>query len=286
MATLLTGKEVVKNLNEHVIEQVKTLKSQGVNPTLAILRLGERQDDLAYERSAMLRAEKLGVEVQRIMLPSDCTQEDLLGAIRKINDDDTIHGCLMLRPLPAGLDEHMACEALRPEKDIDCITSGSLARVFTGKGAGYPPCTAEACLEILDYYHFELSGRKAVVVGRSLVIGKPAAMLLLERNATVTICHTRTRDLAQECKKADVLIVAAGKTGAVDGSCVSQGQTVIDVGIHVSEDGTMCGDVDFQSVEPLVGAITPVPGGVGTVTSSVLMRHVVQAAAKAAGITC
>lgn len=284
MATILSGKEVVSHLNERLTAQMRTLEQKGVTPVLAILRVGERQDDLAYERGAVKRCEKLGVEVRRLMLSASCTQAELMDAIRSVNEDESIHGCLMLRPLPAELDEHAACEALRPEKDVDCITSGSLARVFTGKGAGYPPCTAQACVEILDYYHCMLDGRKVVVVGRSLVIGKPVAMLLLARNATVTICHTHTRTLAEECQKADVLIVAAGKVGAVDGRCISRGQVVIDVGIHVSADGTMCGDVDFPSVEPLAGAVTPVPGGVGAVTSTVLAGHVIEAAAKAEGI--
>lgn len=284
MAMLLSGKEVAAGLNERLSRQVERLREKQVVPTLAILRVGERPDDLSYERSAMKRCEKLGVEARQVTLPADCTQQDLLQAIQEINEDASIHGCLMLRPLPRELDEYAACEALRPEKDVDCITSGSLARVFTGKGAGYAPCTAEACMEILDYYHCELGGQKAVVVGRSLVIGKPVAMLLLARNATVTICHTRTRDLAAECQKADVLVVAAGKAGAVDGSCISRGQVVVDVGIHMDEEGKMCGDVDFATAEPLAGAITPVPGGVGAVTTAVLLRHVVEAAAAAAGV--
>ncbi len=284
MATILSGKEVAASLSERLTAQAARLAQHGVTPTLAILRVGERPDDLAYERGAVKRCEKLGVNVRKLTLDAACTQEDLMGAIQTVNEDAGIHGCLMLRPLPKNLDEHAACEALRPEKDVDCITSGSLSRVFTGKGAGYPPCTAQACVEILDHYHCVLDGQKVVVVGRSLVIGKPAAMLLLARNATVTICHTHTRNLAEECQKADVLIVAAGKAGAVDGSCVSRGQVVIDVGIHVSADGTMCGDVDFPSVEPLAGAVTPVPGGVGTVTSTVLVGHVIEAAAKAAGV--
>lgn len=284
MAMLLSGKEVAAGLNERLSRQVERLREKQVVPTLAILRVGERPDDLSYERSAMKRCEKLGVEARQVTLPADCTQQDLLQAIQGINEDASIHGCLMLRPLPRELDEYAACEALRPEKDVDCITSGSLARVFTGKGAGYAPCTAEACMEILDYYHCELGGQKAVVVGRSLVIGKPVAMLLLARNATVTICHTRTRDLAAECQKADVLVVAAGKAGAVDGSCISRGQVVVDVGIHMDEEGKMCGDVDFATAEPLAGAITPVPGGVGAVTTAVLLRHVVEAAAAAAGV--
>ena len=284
MSNILSGKEVAEALSLRLSERVRTLEEKGVKPTLAILRVGERPDDLAYERGAVKRCEKLGVEVRRLALPVECTQAELMDAIRSVNEDTGIHGLLMLRPLPKTLDEQAACEALRPEKDVDCITGGSLARVFTGKGAGYPPCTAQACVEILEHYGCELDGKRVTVVGRSLVIGKPVAMLLLERNATVTICHTHTRNLAEECRKAEVLIVAAGKAGAVDGACVSPGQTVIDVGIHVDADGSMRGDADFDSVAPVVAAITPVPGGVGTVTSTVLAGHVIEAAAKAAGV--
>lgn len=284
MAAILSGKEVAEALSLRLADRAKTLEEKGVKPTLAILRVGERPDDLAYERGAVKRCEKLGVEVRKLALPADCTQAELMNAVRSVNEDAGIHGLLMLRPLPKTLNEQEACEALRPEKDVDCITSGSLSRVFTGKGAGYPPCTAQACLEILDHYGCALDGKRVTVVGRSLVIGKPVAMLLLERNATVTICHTHTRNLAEECRGAEVLIVAAGKAGAVDGACVCPGQTVIDVGIHVDPDGTMRGDVDFAGVEPVVEAVTPVPGGVGTVTSTVLAGHVIEAAAKAAGI--
>lgn len=284
MATILSGKAVAEALHQRLAQQMQTLAAAGVTPTLAILRVGERPDDLAYERGAAKRCEKLGVAVRRVTLAADCAQEELMTVVRAVNEDAGIHGCLLLRPLPAGLDERAACEALRPEKDVDCVTGASLARVFTGRGAGYPPCTAQACLEILDHYGCVLDGQRVTVVGRSLVIGKPAAMLLLARNATVTVCHTHTMDLAAECRRADVLIAAAGKAGAIGPECVSRGQIIIDVGIHVTEDGGMCGDVDYPAVEPLAGAITPVPGGVGAVTSTVLAGHVIRAAADAAGV--
>ena len=284
MATILSGKEVAQELSERLKKQAEQLRQGGVTPTLAILRVGERQDDLAYERSAEKRCEKLGVAVRRLTLSADCTQAELMAAIEEVNADDGIHGCLMLRPLPGGLDEHAACEALHPEKDVDGITSGSMASVFSGRGAGYPPCTARAGLEILDHYGCVLDGQRVVVVGRSLVIGRPVAMLLLARNATVTLCHSHTQKLEEECRRADVLIVATGKAGGLDATHVSRGQVVLDVGIHVGADGAMCGDVDYASVEPMAGAITPVPGGVGTVTSTVLIQHVIEAAAKASGV--
>jgi len=240
--------------------------------------VGEKPDDLAYERGAMKRAETVGIAVRQIVLPETVSQEALLAEIAKINADATIHGCLMLRPLPKHIDDQCAREALLPEKDVDGITDGSLAGVFTGTKRGFPPCTAQACMEILSYYGIDPVGKSAVVIGRSLVIGKPVAMMLLQKHATVTICHTRTVDMPSVTKRAEILIVAAGRAGVVGAEYVSAGQTVLDVGINFNAEGKMVGDADFAAVEPIVGAITPVPGGVGTVTTSVLMAHVVEAA--------
>lgn len=278
MAQLWKGAPVAAALSERVAARVEALNAKGVSPTLAILRVGERPEDLSYERGAMKRCEKVGVTVRQFLLPEDASQEELLAVIEQINSDATIHGCLMFRPLPRHMDEEAACRALSPAKDVDGITDGSLAGVFAGSGPGFPPCTAQACLELLDYYGRDLKGKRAVVVGRSLVIGKPAAMLLLGRNATVTMCHTRTADLPGTCRQAEVLIVAAGKAGVVGAEHVSPGQVVIDVGINVNKEGNLVGDADFAAVEPVVDAITPVPGGVGAVTTSVLASHVVEAA--------
>jgi len=282
MAQLLKGAEVVSALNETIQADVTALLLRGVTPTLAILRVGDKPDDLAYERGAMKRAETVGVAVRQIALPQTVSQEELLAEIEKINSDESIHGCLMLRPLPKHIDDLRAREALLPEKDIDGITEGSLAGVFTGTKRGFPPCTAQACMEILRHYKFDLAGKNAIVIGRSLVIGKPVAMMLLGQNATVTICHTKTKDMPALTKRADILIVAAGKPGVVGAEYVSAGQIVLDVGINFNAEGKMTGDADFAAVEPIVGAITPVPGGVGTVTTSVLMAHVVEAAKRAA----
>ncbi len=281
MAQLLKGAEVVSALNERIKAEVSVLVSRGVVPTLAILRVGDKPDDLAYERGAMKRAETVGVAVRQIVLPETVSQESLLAEIARINAEDTIHGCLMLRPLPNHIDDLRAREALLPEKDIDGITEGSLAGVFAGTKRGFPPCTAQACMEILRYYGIDPAGKRAVVIGRSLVIGKPVAMMLLGQNATVTICHTRTKDMPSETRRAEILIVAAGRAGVVGAEYVFAGQTVLDVGINFDASGKMTGDVDFAAVEPIVGAITPVPGGVGTVTTSVLMAHVAEAAKRA-----
>lgn len=280
MSVILKGAPVVAAMNEANAARCAALREKGVVPTLAVVRVGAREDDLSYEKGVMARCAKVGVEVKQFLLPADAAQEELLGVIACINADPSIHGCLLFRPLPRQFDDRTVRAALAPEKDIDGITDGSLAGVFTNTALGYPPCTAQACLEILKFYGISLSGRRAVVVGRSLVVGKPAAMMLDRENATVTLCNSRTRDLPEVCREADIVVVAMGKAGAVGAEHLREGQVVVDVGIHVNEEGKLCGDIRFGEAEPLVEAITPVPGGVGTVTTSVLVSHVVEAAEK------
>ena len=280
MARQLLGKEVTAVLNEKIKSRAAALKEKGVEPTLGIIRVGEREDDLSYERGAVKRCETLGVACKKILLPADVTQEVLMDAVRQVNEDDSIHGVLIFRPLPRHLDEEAVIRALDPAKDVGGITDGSMVGVFAGREQGFPPCTPQACMEILDHYQIDCTGKKAVVVGRSLVVGKPAAMMLLKKNATVTVCHTRTKDMPSVVKEADIVIVAAGRAGVVDDRYVSPGQIIIDVGINVNDQGKLCGDVAYDKVEPIVDAITPVPGGVGSVTTSVLVGHVVEAAAR------
>ena len=283
MAMLLKGADAARALTEQLREQAEELKKNGTEPCLAILRVGAREDDLSYERGALKRCEKVGITVRQVVLPEDAGQQELMDNIRSLNEDERVHGVLMFRPLPKQFDDRTIRAALAPEKDIDGITDGSLAGVFTNSAIGYPPCTAQACLEILKYYQVPLSGKRAVVVGRSLVVGKPAAMMLDRENATVTLCNSRTRNLPALCQEADVVVVAMGKQGAIGGEHLRAGQVVVDVGIHVNAEGKLCGDVRFDEAEPLVEAVTPVPGGVGTVTTSVLVGHVVEAAEKALG---
>ena len=280
MAMILKGAPVVAAMNEANAARCEALKAKGITPTLAVVRVGAREDDLSYERGVMTRCGKVGVAVRQYLLPADASQEQLLDVIHGINADPAIHGCLLFRPLPKQFDDRTIRAALSPEKDIDGITDGSLAGVFTNTAIGYPPCTAQACLEILRHYDLPLSGKRAVVVGRSLVVGKPAAMMLDRQNATVTLCNSRTQNLPALCREADILVVAMGKMGFIGGDCLREGQVVVDVGIHVNAEGKLCGDVRFAEAEPVVGAITPVPGGVGTVTTSVLVSHVVDAAEK------
>ncbi|MGN8874511.1 bifunctional 5,10-methylenetetrahydrofolate dehydrogenase/5,10-methenyltetrahydrofolate cyclohydrolase [Pseudoflavonifractor sp. HCP28S3_F10] len=283
MAAILSGKEVAAALSDSLVRRTAALTARGVTPTLAIVRVGEREDDLSYERGAVKRCEKIGVAVRHFVLDAGCTQEELLEVIGRVNADPGIHGCLLFRPLPRHIDDEAVRQALAPEKDVDGITDGSLAGVFAGVKRGFPPCTAQACMEILAHYNYDLTGKKVAVVGRSLVVGRPVAMMLLQKNATVTICHTRTADMPAVCREAEILVVAAGRAGVVDASFAAPGQVVVDVGINVNEEGRLCGDVAFDQVEPVVDAITPVPGGVGSVTTCVLVGHVVEAAERACG---
>ena len=281
MADLLKGADVVAALGEKMAKDIEELKGHGITPTLAILRVGERPDDISYEKGATKRCDTVGVAVKSIVLPADVSQEALMESLASLNDDDSVHGVLVFRPLPKHLDEDAVCAALKPEKDIDGITEGSLAGVFMGTGAGFAPCTAQACVEILDHYNIDCKGKRAVVIGRSLVVGKPAAIMLMGKHATVTVCHTRTVDMPSVARNAEILIVAAGKMESLTKEYFRPGQVVIDVGINWNDEkGKLCGDVKFEDAEPIVAAITPVPGGVGTVTTSVLVSHVVQAAKK------
>ena len=286
MATKLLGKEVNEKLNARIIADCEALKARGVNPTLAIVRCGERPDDLSYERGATKRAETLGVAVEKFVLPEDVSKEELLKVIDDINANDKIHGVLMFRPLPKHLkaDQDMICNRLDPRKDIDGMTDLSNAGVFMGKELGFAPCTPEACMAILDHYGIDCTGKKAVVIGRSLVVGKPAAMMLMGKNATVTVCHTRTKDVPAVAREADILISAAGVLGSLTKDYVRPGQIVVDVSINWDEaKGGIAGDAKYDEVEPIVEAITPVPGGVGTVTTSLSIGHVVEAAKRTLG---
>ncbi len=283
MAMLLKGAPAAAALNERSAAAAAALKEKGIVPTLAILRVGARDGDLSYERGAMKRCEQIGAAVKNVVLPADVEADVFFAALESLNRDAGVHGILMLRPLPKHLDGEKARRMLAPEKDVDGCTDGSLAGVFTNTPLGFPPCTAQAAMEILKYYEIPLSGKRAAVIGRSLVVGRPAAMMLMHENATVTVCHTRTADVPAVTREADIVIAASGQPESVGAEFLREGQTVIDVGISWNEaKQKLCGDVRFEEAEPLVEAITPVPGGVGAVTTSVLVSHVVEAAARAA----
>ena len=289
MAKRLLGKEVNEALVAALQARTAALKEKGVTPTLAILRLGENPSDLSYEKGATKRAEEVGVAVKNYILPEDATKEQVLAVIDEVNADASVHGVLMFRPLPKHLknDQDEICNRLAPCKDVDSMTHMSNAGVFEGQDLGYAPCTPAACMEILDHYGIDCKGKNAVVIGRSLVVGKPAAMMLMAKNATVTICHTRTVNTAEICKNADIIVTAAGVLNSLTKDFVREGQIVIDVSMNWNPEkittkgkGGMSGDCVFEEVEPIVEAITPVPGGVGAVTTTVLMKHVVEAAEK------
>ncbi len=282
MADILKGGPVTENLNRRMASEAVRLRERSVVPTLAILRVGERSDDLSYEAGAMKRCRSVGVEVKNVILPKDVDSKTFFDTVEQLNNDSHVHGILMLRPLPEQLDGEKARQMLNPEKDIDGCTDASLAGVFTNTELGFPPCTAQAAMEILDYYGINCTGKNAVVIGRSLVVGRPVSMMLMHKNATVTICHTKTANMAEVTKEADILIVCSGKMESIGKEYLREGQTVIDVGIGWNEEkGKLCGDVKFDEAEKIVSAVTPVPGGVGTVTTSVLVSHVIEAARRA-----
>ncbi len=284
MAEIWKGKAVADALNEKMIANVTALKEKGVTPTLAILRVGERADDISYEKGAIKRCDQVGVAVKQVLLPADVDSDTFFKTLDELNNDDAVHGILMFRPLPKHLDGERARKALNPAKDVDGCTDGSLAGVFTNTPLGFPPCTAQAAMEILDFYGVDCKGKRAAVIGRSLVIGRPVAMMLMHKNATPTICHTKTVDMPSVIREADIVIVAAGQMETIGAEYFKPGQVVVDVGINWNEAmGKLCGDVKFDEVEPIVAAITPVPGGVGSVTTAVLVSHVVDAAMRTVG---
>lgn len=275
---LMKGAEVNAAMKEKMINRVDALKKKGVQPVINIVRIGNRSDDLAYERGARKRMESVGVEMKITELPEDISQADFVKAFRKVNEDKTVHGIMLFRPLPKHLDESEIASIINPIKDVDCMSPVNIAKVFMGDEGVFAPCTAKAVMEMLVHYEVDLSGKNVAIVGRSMVIGKPLAMLMLKKNATVTVCHTRTVDLAEKCRRADVVVAAAGRAGMITGDMISRGTVVVDVGININEEGKLCGDVEFESVEPQASYISPVPGGVGGVTSSVLASHVIKAA--------
>lgn len=273
---ILKGLPVANAINEKLMEQVKSI--EGSLPHLAIIRVGERPDDCSYERGAVKKMDKVGVRCTTYTFDADIDNETFQAEFDKINENPDIDGILMLRPLPKQLDEKQIENKIDPRKDLDGISPLNLAKVYAGDESGYAPCTAEAVIEMLDYAGIDIKGKRVTVVGRSLVIGKPVSMLLMKRNATVTVCHTKTVDMAGTCKNAEILVAAAGSARMIKKEYVADGAVVIDVGINVDDEGNLCGDVDFDAISDIAAAATPVPGGVGSVTTSVLAKHLVKAA--------
>ena len=278
MTVVMKGAEVSAQMKETLSAERAALQSKGVEPKLAIVRVGARPDDLSYERGALKRFEGLGIAVQVFEFPEDIAMMEFAGKFEAINADSSIHGILLFRPLPKHLDEDAVKKAINPLKDVDGMSPLSSAKVFSGDEDGFAPCTPSAVMEMLDHYGVGLEGKNVVIVGRSMVVGRPLSMLMLKKNATVTICHTKTRDMEKICRNADILIAAAGKAKMLTAGFVSDKTVVVDVGINVDNEGKLCGDVDYEAVAPLVEKISPVPGGVGAVTTSMLAKHVLKSA--------
>lgn len=279
MAQILKGKPVADAMLARMRETADALREKGVEPTLCVVRVGERADDLSYEKGVLKRCEQVGVTLRRVVLPETVAQDEFEAAFESVNRDPSVHGILLFRPLPKSLDSERIRKLFDPKKDIDGWTDGSLAGVYANTDLGFAPCTAQAVIELLRFYGIDPKGRRAVVIGRSLVIGRPVSMLLMHANATVTTCHTRTVDVPAVAKEADILVCAAGVMKSVTEEFTNPDQVVVDVGIHWDEaKGGLSGDIDFDRVAPHVSAITPVPGGVGGITTCVLLDHVLKAA--------
>lgn len=271
------GMPVVKAIAEDITARMEELAKKNIVPTLAVIRVGAREDDLSYERGLNKRFDSVGAKVVSKVLTEDVSQEELEKVITECNEDNDIHGILLFRPLPKHINEKEVTELVSARKDVDCMTLINMAHTFTQDGKGHEPCTAQAVMELLKYYNYDLTGKKAVVIGRSMVVGKPLAVMLQKKNATVTMCHTKTVDLPSVCRDADIICACAGAAKMVSEEYMSEGQIIIDVGINVV-DGVLCGDVDYDAAQEKVAYATPVPGGIGTVTTSVLLMHTVNSA--------
>lgn len=277
MGEIIKGKPVADKITDELKLKVASLKKSGLNPKLAILRVGNDPSDLSYEKGAVARMIKCGIETEIFALSEDVTEESFLSHLEYINNKPDINGILVFRPLPKHLNENRIKGMISPTKDVDGFSPINVAKVMDGDKTGFAPATPSAVMEILKHHQIDLSGKHCVVIGRSMVVGKPMSMLLLGENATVTICHSKTKALKKICQMADVLIVAVGKSRMVDESYVKEGAIVIDVGINIDVEGKLAGDVDFDSCLDKASMITPVPGGVGAVTTSVLAQHVLKA---------
>jgi methylenetetrahydrofolate dehydrogenase (NADP+) / methenyltetrahydrofolate cyclohydrolase len=276
-AKLLTGKEVAQKMDLDLQKEVQSLKTRGISPVLKIIIAGDAADSMAYANSAKKMAEKNGIACDIEQLSDTISQDEFIKVLNQRNTDKSIHGIIVMRPMPKQISEEVIKYLLVPEKDIDCFNPVNAGKIMAGDMTGFPPATPQAVMEILRFYEIPMQGKEAVVIGRSMVVGKPMSMLLLGENATVTVCHSKTRDLPAVCRRADILVAAIGKARMITADYIKPGAVVMDVGINV-EGEKLFGDVDTEPAKNVAGAITPVPGGVGTVTTRVLLKHVVKAA--------
>ena len=282
MAKILRGADALEAKCAELKDKVRRLRNEGTDPVLAIIRVGEDPDNMAYERGLVKRAEELGIMVEKYVMDEKATETTVIALIRRLNYDDDIHGVLLMRPLPEHMDDNKVRMTLDPAKDLDGITDVSIAGVFAGTDRGFPPCTPSGCIELLEHYGIRIAGKKAVVIGRSMVTGRPLSMMLMRKNATVTLCHSHTspEDLIRYCHNADLIFVMVGKPKTIKTEHVRPGQVIVDIGINVDKNGKLCGDTDFDNLLPIVKSITPVPGGVGAMTSVMLLEHLITAAVR------
>lgn len=277
MAIVLKGNVVATEIKEKMKSDIEELAKIGKVPTLGIVRLGDNPDDISYERSIIKNCDALGIQSKVFERNLDMTTEELVSLMEELNQDNNISGILVFRPLPKHIDEVKIRETISPDKDVDCMHPLNLEKIFEGNMTGFAPCTPKAAMEILLHNKVELEGKNVVVVNRSMVLGKPLVMMLLEKNATVTICHSRTKNLHEVTSKADVVVTALGKAKFFDEKYFNENSICIDVGISLDSEGKLSGDIDYPVVSEMVSMITPVPGGVGSVTTSILLSHVVEA---------
>lgn len=277
MATRIDGKAIAADIRREIAEQVTELKKQGITPGLAVILVGDDPASCTYVRNKTKACDEVGFYAHQINMPADTTQEELLAQVEALNADPAIHGILCQLPLPRHLDDKAVIAAISPEKDVDAFHAANVGHIMIGDHR-FLPCTPAGVMELIHRTGVTVEGKHCVVIGRSNIVGKPMAMLLLHDNGTVTICHSRTKDLAAICRQADILVAAVGKAKFVTADMVKEGATVIDVGMNRDENGKLCGDVDFDAVEPIVGAITPVPGGVGPMTIAMLLKNTLTSA--------
>lgn len=277
MATILSGKTVSARIKENLTKEIAELKTNGILPGLAVIIVGEDPASKVYVGRKEAMCTELGMHSEKFALPEDTTQDELLELVEKLNNDDKIHGILVQLPLPKHLDEKAVINTIRPEKDVDAFHPVNVGKIMIGD-YDFVPCTPAGIMELIAESGVEVEGKTCVVVGRSNIVGKPMSMLLLHKNGTVTTCHSRTKNLAEVVKTADILVAAVGKANFITADMVKPGAVVIDVGMNRLEDGRLVGDVDFEGVEKVAGAITPVPGGVGPMTIAMLMKNTFTAA--------
>ncbi len=277
MTEILKGKPVADKLKGEIIERVGKLKERGHNPKLAVVRIGDNPNDVSYERGILKNCTNLGIETEVFEKPVEVTTEEMLELFDKLNNDASISGILLFRPVPKHVDEEALRYAINPDKDVDCMHPINLARVFESDFSKLVPATPMAAMKVMEYYGIELEGKNVAVINRSLVFGRPIAMMLLSKNATPMICHSRTKDLPQVTKDADVVVVAIGRARSLGKDYFNEDSIIIDVGVSADKDGKIGGDADFESLEDYVKMITPVPGGVGSVTTTILLDQVVKA---------